>query len=324
MKILKIILVVIIIQSLYIHQIRSENLNAVRVIINGEIITEFDIKKRTAEAFIIAREKYTEAGLESKKHEIVLNAINELIDRKILVQEAKNVVLADPMRAEAIERNVEAFIKGAVDEVGSLYKFYELAHKQGINPLKKRTELREDLLVEEIMRDNVYRKIVVSPKGIKRYYNEHIDEFSKKGGMSFRHILIKFSSYETKTEARSAAENILNKLNEGEDFESIAKKHSRGPHADRGGLWGVDEVKGFRKDLVARISDLKEGGISPIIDSSLGYHIFKINETIADQILSFQQAQDEIKNILFREGFNKQKKEYLKKLRKKTVIKKYF
>ncbi len=324
MKILKISLVVFIVQFICIYQIGAENLNAIRIIVNGEIITEFDIRKRSAEAFRIAREKYTEAGLESKKEEIVLSAIDELIDRKILVQEAKKIVLADPLRADAIEKNVDAFIQGAVKEVGSLYKYYELAHMQGINPLKKRAELKEDLLIEEIMRDNVYRKIVVSPKGIKRYYNDHIDEFSRKGGMSFRHILIKFSSYEAKENAKSAAENLLNMLNKGEDFESIAKKHSRGPHADRGGLWEADEVKGFRKDLVATISDLKEGEISPIINSSLGYHIFKINEIIEDQILSFQQAQNEIKNVLFREGFVKQKKIYLKKLRKKAVIKNYF
>ncbi len=317
-------MVIFVIQVFYTYQIRAENLNAIRVIVNGEIITEFDIRKRTAEAFRIAREKYSEDGLESKRNEIILIAINELIDRKVLVQEAKKVVLSDPMREEAIEKNVDAFIKGAVKEVGSLYKYYELAHMQGINPLKKRAELKEDLLIEEIMRENVYRKIVISPKGIKRYYNEHVDEFSTKGGMSFRHILIKFSSYDSKEEAKSAAENLLNILKKGDDFESIAKNHSRGPHADRGGLWEADEVKGFRKDLIAAISDLKEGELSPIINSSLGYHIFKIEEIIGDQILSFLQAQDEIKNTLFREGFVKQKKLYLKKLRKDAVIKEYF
>ncbi len=324
MKILKISLVVFIIQFFYIYQLKAENLNAIRVIVNGEIITEFDIRMRTAEAFRIAKDKYSEDGLESKKQEIVLNAIDELIDRKILVQEAKKVVLSDPAKAEAIEKNVEAFVKGAVKEVGSLYKFYELAHKQGINPLKKRVELKNDLLVEEIMRDNVYRKIVVSPRGIKRYYSEHIDEFSRKGGVSFRHILIKFSGYKTKEEAKSATENLLNKLKNDEDFDTIAKEHSRGPHADRGGLWEAEEVKGFRKDLVSKISDLKEGEISPIINSSLGYHIFKIEEVIADQVLSFQQAQDEIKNTLFREGFIEQRKKYLEILRKKAVIKKHF
>jgi parvulin-like peptidyl-prolyl isomerase len=299
-------------------------LNAVRVIVNGEIITEFDIRREVANAFQIAREKYGEEGLQRKEREIISKGIDELIDRKILVQEAKKVVLADPEKAEAIEKNLDAFVKGAVEEVGSVYKFYELAHKQGINPLKKRAELKEDLLIEEIMRDNVYRKIVVTPKGIKRYYQEHTDEFTREGSLSFRHILLMFSRYETKEDAKSAAEDILNRLKSGEEFGDMAKEYSRGPHSDEGGLWETDEVKDFRKDLVAKISNLKEGEISPIIDSSFGHHIFKIEEVIPSQTLTFQQAQNEIRNMLFREEFVKKRKEYLRKLRKDVVIKRYY
>ncbi len=324
MKVLGLSLVFFILQLFYLYQTSADNLNAVRVIVNGEIITEFDIRREVANAFQIAREKYGEEGLQRKEREIISKGIDELIDRKILVQEAKKVVLADPEKAEAIERNLDAFVQGAVEDVGSVYKFYELAHKQGINPLKKRAELKEDLLVEEIMRDNVYRKIVVTPKGIKRYYQEHTDEFTREGSLSFRHILLMFSRYETKEEAKSAAEDILNRLKDGEEFGDLAKEYSRGPHSDEGGLWESDEVKDFRKDLVAKISNLKEGEISPIIDSSFGHHIFKIEEIIPTQTLSFQQAQNEIRNMLFREEFVKKRKEYLKQLRKDVVIKRYY
>ncbi len=324
MKVLGLSLVFFILQLFYLYQTSADNLNAVRVIVNGEIITEFDIRREVANAFQIAREKYGEEGLQRKEREIISKGIDELIDRKILVQEAKKVVLADPEKAEAIEKNLDAFVKGAVEEVGSVYKYYELAHKQGINPLKKRAELKEDLLIEEIMRDNVYRKIVVTPKGIKRYYQEHTDEFTREGSLSFRHILLMFSRYETKEDAKSAAEDILNRLKSGEEFGDMAKEYSRGPHSDEGGLWETDEVKDFRKDLVAKISNLKEGEISPIIDSSFGHHIFKIEEVIPSQTLTFQQAQNEIRNMLFREEFVKKRKEYLRKLRKDVVIKKYY
>ena len=324
MKVLGLSLVFFILQLFYLYQTSADNLNAVRVIVNGEIITEFDIRREVANAFQIAREKYGEEGLQRKEREIISKGIDELIDRKILVQEAKKVVLADPEKAEAIEKNLDAFVKGAVEEVGSVYKYYELAHKQGINPLKKRAELKEDLLIEEIMRDNVYRKIVVTPKGIKRYYQEHTDEFTREGSLSFRHILLMFSRYETKEDAKSAAEDILNRLKSGEEFGDMAKEYSRGPHSDEGGLWETDEVKDFRKDLVAKISNLKEGEISPIIDSSFGHHIFKIEEIIPTQTLSFQQAQNEIRNMLFREEFVKKRKEYLRKLRKDVVIKRYY
>ena len=324
MKVLRLSLVFFILQLFYLYQTSADNLNAVRVIVNGEIITEFDVRREVANAFQIAREKYGDEGLQRKEREIISKGIDELIDRKILVQEAKKVVLADPEKAEAIEKNLDAFVKGAVEDVGSVYKFYELAHKQGINPLKKRAELKEDLLVEEIMRDNVYRKIVVTPKGIKRYYQEHTDEFTSEGSLSFRHILLMFSKYETKEEAKSAAEDILNRLKDGEEFGDLAKEYSRGPHSDEGGLWESDEVKDFRKDLVAKISNLKEGEISPIIDSSFGHHIFKIEEVVSDQTLTFQQAQNEIRNMLFREEFVKKRKEYLEKLRKNVVIKRYY
>ncbi len=323
MKILKLILAFFVIQLFYLHQISAENLNAVRVTVNGEIITEFDIQTRSYEAFRIAATKYSRSEFESKKNGIIQNTIDELIDRKILVQEAEKLLIAQPELSQQVEKSVDSFVQGAVDKVGSLYKYYELANKQGINPLKKRAELRKDLLIEEIMRENVYRKIVVTPKGIKRYYQDHIDEFSMKGSMSFRHILIKFSSYDTDEESKVAAEDLLNRLNNGEDFEALAKEHSRGPHADRGGLWGLDEVEGFRKDLIANLSHLKEGEISSIIKSSLGYHIFKIEEIVQAQTLSFMKVQDEIRNTLFREKFVKIKKEYLKKLRKNVVIKRY-
>lgn len=324
MKVLRYGLIFSILQLSCLCQTNADNLNAVRVIVNGEIITEFDIRRQINEALQIAREKYGDIGFQQKEREIISNGIDELIDRKILVQEAKKVVLADPAKAEEIEKNLDAFVKGAVKEVGSLYKFYELAHKQGINPLKKRAELKEDLLIEEIMRDNVYRKIVVTPKEIRHYYQEHTDEFSREGSLSFRHILLKVSGYKTKEDAKSAAEDILNRLKNGEEFDALAKEHSRDPHSDKGGLWESDEVKTFRKDLVDKISKLKEGEISPIIDSSLGYHIFKIEEIVPAQTLTFQQAQNEIRNILFREEFVKKRKEYLEELRKNVVIKRYY
>jgi parvulin-like peptidyl-prolyl isomerase len=299
-------------------------LNAVRVVVNGEIITEFDIRKRMAEAFQIAGEEYDGIELQLKKRDIMSDAIDELIDRKILVQEAKKVILSDPEKAEEIEKNLDSFVKGAVEEVGSLYKFYELAHKQGINPLKKRAELKEDLMVDVILRENVYRKIAITPKDMKRYYQDNIDEFSGERKLSFRQILIKYSGYKTKEEAKSEAEKFLSRLKDGEEFEVIAKEHSQGPHAYKGGLWEFDEVRDFRKDLVAIVSELKKDEISQIIETSIGCHIFKIGEIILAKTTSFQQAQGEIYNTLFREEFLKQKRKYLQELKRDVVIKRHY
>lgn len=324
MKLVKICMVFTILQFFYLCRLDADNLSAIRVIVNGEIITEFDVRMRVAEAFRMARERYSGVDLEQKQQELILDAIDELIDRRILVQEAKKGIRNHPEKAEEIEARLEAFLKGAVEEVGSLVKFYELANKQGINPLKKKAELKEDIMVDELLKLNVYRKIVITPREIKQYYTSHIDDFSIKEQLSFRQILLIYSRFDEKEEARTAAEKILKKLKDGESFEASAKKYSQGPHSSRGGLWGTDEVKDFRKDLVALTTNLKIGETSDILKSSIGYHIFKIEERIPPVVSTFQEAQKQIRNAIFREKFIGKKNEYLKKLRQNVTIKRYY
>lgn len=229
----------------------------------------------------------------------------------------------NPEMTMRVEETLESFVKGAVAEVGSIYKFYELANKQGINPLEKRTALREDIMVDEILQANVYSRVLVTPKSIRKYYKDHIADFSKEGKLSFRQIMIKYSSYDTRDEARAVVDGLLSRLKDGEGFADIATNNSKGPHAEEGGLWESDEVRDFRKDFLKVISNLKKDEISEIIKSSIGYHIFKVEEMESEQTSSFQDAQDQIYKIIFRDLYVDKKKEYLKELRKDATIERY-
>lgn len=323
MKYIKIGLFFSILQMFFLYQVIADNLNAVLVTVNGEIITEFDLRQRISEAFAVAEQQLSDSELERKKLRIISDALEELIDRRVLVQEAKKLLRSDPEKAAEIEKNLESFLKDAVDEVGSVYEFYELANKQGINPVAKKIQLREDMMVDELLRENVYRRVMVTPKEIRKYFQTHADEFSAEGKLSFKQILIKFSSYETHEEAKSVAEKLLERLKDGEEFDNIAKKHSKGPHADKGGLWEFDEVRDFRKDFVKVISELKKDELSEIIKSSIGYHIFKVEEIVLAQASDFQETQDKIYKIIIREKFYDKKNDYLKGLRENATIKRY-
>ncbi|MCP5006953.1 MAG: hypothetical protein GY941_23845 [Planctomycetes bacterium] len=318
------LLIFILLQFFYLCSADADSLKAVRVVVNGEIITEFDIRSRVAEAFYMAEQNYAGEELVRKQQELMFDAIEELIDRRILVQEAEKVILSDPEKAASVEKQLESFVHGAVEEVGSLFKFYELAHKQGVNPMEKRAELRKDIMVDEILRENVYRKIIVTPKRMKSHYEENIDDFREEGSLSFRQILIRFSSYDSHEEAKAFAEGLLKKVKSGEKFANIAKEFSEGPHSYKGGLWGFDEVKDFRKDLVEDIEKLKKDEISHIVETAIGYHIFKVEDIILAKTISFKDAQDSIYQIVFREIFLKKKRGYLQKLKKNVVIKRYY
>ncbi|MGR3219008.1 MAG: peptidylprolyl isomerase [Candidatus Anammoxibacter sp.] len=307
----------------YSNNTNGEKINSIVAIVNDEIITSFDVLRRTAIALQEANDQFSSAELEAKRHEFYNEAIEELINREVLIQTAQKALLKNEIKMEEIEKDLDAFIKGAVKEVGSLSKFYEIVSEQGIDPLEKKRELRDDLMVEKILKENVYGKIHVRPKMTKGYYNSHLDEFRKEKQVSFRQILIKFSKHENQNTARIEAEALINRLYQSEDFGELAKQYSHGAHAPKGGFWTFDEVKDLRKDLRDIVFALKSGDLSGIIETSLGYHIIKCEENTGDSYIPFQDVQEEIYQNLFREKFIKQKDQYVDNLKKSFHIQRY-
>lgn len=308
---------------LYSDITNGEKINSIVAIVNDKIITNFDVLRRTAIALQEAKEKFDSAELEKKRQEFYNDAIEELIDREILVQTAQSALLKDEIKMDEIEKDLESFIKGAAEEVGSLSKFYEIVTEQGLDPLEKKRELRDDLMVEKILKENVYKKISVRPKEVKDYYNSHLEEFHRERQASFREILIKFSESENQESAKSAAEGLLNKLTKGEDFSELAKQYSHGSHAESGGLWPPEEVNDVRKEMRDIVFSLKKGDLSGLIESPIGYHIIKCEENTQESYLTFQEAQEEINQKLFRAKFSEKKREYIEELKKNFYIQKY-
>ncbi|MCG8607136.1 peptidylprolyl isomerase [bacterium] len=73
----------------------------------------------------------------------------------------------------------------------------------------------------------------------------------------------------------STAQDILKQLKVGGVFEELAKKHSIGPAAHKGGDLGYFQKGDFAQDFETAIFALKPGALSDIIKSAAGYHIFK-------------------------------------------------
>ena len=152
---------------------------------------------------------------------------------------------------------------------------------------------------------NNYIKSTFTERQLKDYYNNEID-----GAMNVRHILIQpdFDSAESEEEFTKAEEVALNKandliqrLNDGEDFVELAKLYSNDlGTADEGGLF-----EGFTKNQV--VPEFWEGSISledgefsqTPVQSQFGYHIiYRINQ---EEKADFDDIIDMIKNELLEE-----------------------
>lgn len=94
-----------------------------------------------------------------------------------------------------------------------------------------------------------------------------------------RHILFQWAGAQmskedaTREAARAEAEAVLAKLRAGEDFQVLARKHSDGPSAPKGGDLGVFGKGAMVPPFETAAFALDVGEISEIVETQFGYHI---------------------------------------------------
>src|SRR5262245_47690554 len=129
-----------------------------------------------------------------------------------------------------------------------------------------RQELRNDLLVSKYYKQVVLRDVHVSPDEVQKYIDENRARRSDKPGFWVREIRV---------DTREEADRLLKEVTDGRDFAAVVKQYSQVPNAEQGGLTHYTDGQ-LPEALENAIKLLRPGDVSPVIQSSFGYHIFKL------------------------------------------------
>ena len=247
--------------------------------------------------------------------------IMNLIDEYLLDQ------LYDETEEEKsyVKQNVKS-VKEAASESGADYQLY-LNYYYGVANEKA----FEDYLVLSFRRDTWtkdYAKETVTEKQINEYYDQEV-----YGDVDASHILITVDVKENATEeeikdaedkALKQANEIIDKLNKGEDFAALAKQYSKdAANSETGGVLGKVNDGDLPDEVLDTLRTMKDGSYSTTaVKSSQGYHIVyrtsqdkkpeltdELTETIKDTI-----ASETAQNASFQ-------LEALKKLRERNEMK---
>ena len=166
---------------------------------------------------------------------------------------------------------------------------------------------------QEIINYEVRRKISVSDKEILEYYLTHKPEFTRPERITLREIVILFEDA-TREEARSRAEAVRRELDAGGDFEALVARESQAPSKERGGLVGPFGRGELRPELEKAAFALKPGQVAGPIESSLAFHLVKMESRDAEEVIPLEKAKDGISEQLREAMFKEKIDAYLKKL----------
>ncbi len=172
---------------------------------------------------------------------------------------------------------------------------------------KESRALLEGLIIDKYIYELI-KEIKVQDDEAIEYYNLHKREFLHPERVKVSQILL---------DAEEKAIEILDKLDEATEavFRNAAMESSIGMEASRGGLMGVFEMNQLPFEMEKVVFSLSEGEISQVVESSYGFHIFRVDEKYEPELIPLEEALPEIKVKILDQKIKQFIRQHIKELR---------
>ncbi len=175
-------------------------------------------------------------------------------------------------------------------------------YKTELEKLKK--ELLSNFYVEKFLRD-----VKVKDEDIKKYFEEHKEEFVSQETVSASHILV---------ETEEKAKEILAKIESGEmTFEDAAKAFSSCPSSQRGGDLGEFGKGQMVPEFDQACFEMAVGELRGPVKTQFGFHLIRLDKKNEAKPVTLEDVKDELSQHLLAEA---QQKAYQSKMNQLRIL----
>ena len=150
----------------------------------------------------------------------------------------------------------------------------------------------EDRVIQEAYLNRAIKQAETEDR-LKARYQTYVKEKAGHEEVHARHILVK-----TEAEAKS----VIAELDKGADFAVLAKKYSTDPAAASGGDLGYFGHDDMVKDFADTAFALPAGQYSKTpVKTEFGWHVIKVEDHRVSTPPSFEEAQEELRQLVARD-----------------------
>jgi peptidyl-prolyl cis-trans isomerase SurA len=243
--------------------------------------------------------------------------LRDLIDQQLLIERAKDMDI-----------NVETDVIKRLDEVrkqnnlATLEDLQKAVESQGIPWEDYKTQMRNHLLTQEVIRHEVGSRMDIGSGEVKAYYDAHTDEFNRPEQVALAEIMLSTEgkSPEEVASVRTKAEDLHNRIVKGDDFTQIAKKYSEGSTAQDGGELGVFEHGQLSPQLEEAVFKLDKGQFTDVIQTKTGFEVLKVLDHYQAGVQPLDKVEGEISNKLYMQKMDPALRKYLGELREESYV----
>jgi parvulin-like peptidyl-prolyl isomerase len=304
---------------------RADILEQVLVKVNGDIITKTELEQRQIAAL---RQKNPnlrsndEAALRQALAEVTPEVIVDAVDEMLILQRGRE--LGYTMSNEQFN-DIVANIKKE-NKLEDEAQFQAALKQEGLTMADLRKQLEKTMIVQRVQQTEVMSKLQVTDAELKMYYDSHKESFTTKPQMTLRELLVAVPTSDRgvnvglEDEARAKAEDIRKRLMAGEPFARLAADLSDSPSKANGGLVGPVTPDVLAPELQKAIEGLKPGDFTPVLRTSRGFQVIKIETLDAATIKPFDESRSEIADRIANEKRRGEYSKFLEKLRGQAIL----
>lgn len=218
--------------------------------------------------------------------------------------EIQNLILASE---EARDIHIpDSVVDTSVAEVKNRYsddeEFLTDIETNGMSQRGFRAALSRELKVEAVLDRISSKAVAISDMDIMIYYHMHYDKFTLPETRTARHILITINPDYEENRKQNALQRLARirdrLLKKTKRFAEQALKHSECPTAMNGGQLGRVRRGDLYPELDTALFAMKEGTVSEIIESELGFHILFCEKIHSQGTATLKEARPKIQKLL--------------------------
>jgi peptidyl-prolyl cis-trans isomerase SurA len=203
-------------------------------------------------------------------------AIEKLIIDNLQTQMAERmgIQISDPQLEQTI-------LNIAQGENMKIAQFREKVAQEGVSYDTYREEIRKELILGEVRRANVRRRVYITEQEINNLVTLIDEQGDEQAEYNLGHILIEFPPEPTDTDieqAKNRANKVIELLNKGSDFAKIATASSGGSLALEGGDMGWMNINSMPTLFAEAVQKKSKDDLIGPIRSGAGFHILKVKD----------------------------------------------
>lgn len=283
--------------------------------VNDQIITKSDYDRALTDMDQAGRQHQETMQEISAAHKDLLR---DLIDQQLWLSKGKELNVTG--ETELVKKLDEIRKQYNLETIDDLEK---AAREQGVSFEDFKAQIRNQIITQEVMRQEVGEHIQMTPGEVERYYEAHKQDYAQPESERLSEILVSSGGGDDPAKvaaAKAKADDIEARLHAGGDFAQLAKSFSDGPTASEGGDLGQYKRGQLGKLLEDQTFNLNSGQYTDPILTRQGYIILKVVQHTPGGPRPFKDVTQDVEEAYYMSRMEPAIREYLSKMRDEDFI----